>query len=215
MKQNFVIIGITGIGKTFLELQLQNKHGFYPWPKYTDRPDLRKEEEGTSNIVQVTPTQFQEMLPDFVYTMTYLNNHYGWRRQDYAENRNKNITLAMLPDNLAEFMVRVPGFMPVMLNIDLDNFGLIEKRVKMREDFDNLPREKQKIVNEKVQERLISARYDLERFPFYQNLVNKYGGRVFSIKDDSTIEQEVIPFLLANTEKKEKRSMISIASKYR
>lgn len=215
MKQNFVIIGITGIGKTFLELKLQEKYGFYPWPKYTDRPDMRKEEEGTSNIVQVTPTQFQEMLPDFVYTMTYLSNHYGWRRQDYVTNKEKNITLAMLPDNLAEFMVRVPGFMPIMLNIDLDNFGLIEKRVKMREDFDNLPLEKQKIVNEKVQERLISARYDLERFSFYQNLVNKYGGRVFSIKDDTTIDKEVIPFIMANTEKKNKKSMTSIVSKYR
>jgi len=215
MKQNFVIIGITGVGKTFLELKLQEKHGFYPWPKYTDRPDTRKEEEGTTNIVQITETEYQNMLPDFVYTMTYLNNHYGWRRQDYADNVSKNITLAMLPDNLAEFMVKVPGFMPIMLNIELDNFGLIEKRVKMREDFENLAPEKQKIVNEKVQERLISARYDLERFPFYQNIVNKYGGKVFSIKDDKTIDTEVIPFMLANLEKKNKRSMMSIANKYR
>lgn len=215
MKQNFVIIGITGIGKTFLELKLQEKHGFYAWPKYTDRPDVRKEEEGTSNIVQITPSEFQNMLPDFVYTMTCLNNHYGWRRQDYANNTDKNITLAMLPDSLAEFMVKVPGFMPIMLNIDLDNFSLIEKRVKTREGFDNLPPDKQKIVNEKVQERLISARYDLERFPFYQNIVNKYGGKVFSIKDDTTIEKEVIPFMLANLDKKNKKSMMSIASKYR
>lgn len=215
MKQNFVIIGITGLGKTFLELQLQKEYGFYAWPKYTDRPDIRKEEEGTSNIVQVTPTEFQEMLPDFIYTMTYLNNHYGWRRQDYASNIDKNITLAMLPDNLAEFMVKVPGFMPIMLNIELEDFSLIEKRVKTREDFDNLPPEKQKIVNENVQERLISARYDLERFPFYQNLVNKYGGKVFSIKDDATVTKEVIPFILANREKQNKRSLISIATKYR
>ncbi len=215
MKQNFVIIGITGIGKTYLELKLQEKHGFYPWPKYTDRLDTRKEEEGASNIVKVTPTEFQEMIPDFVYTMTYLNNHYGWRRKDYADNIDKNVTLAMLPDNLAEFMVRVPGFMPIMLNIDLDNFGLIEKRVKSRENFDELPPEQQKIVNEKVQERLISARYDLERFNFYQNIVNKYGGKVFSIQDDTTIEAEVIPFILANLEKKNKRSLMSIASKYR
>lgn len=215
MRQNFVIVGITGAGKTFLELQLQSKHGFYPWPKYTDRVEKRKEETGTTNIVNVSKESFQQMIPDFLFNMKYLNNNYGWRRQDYVENRDKNITLAMTLENLANFMVKVPGFMPIMLHVDIENFGLIESRVKQRENFENLTPEEQKLVNEKVQERLISARYDLERYAFYQKIVMKYGGKVFSIKDDTSVHTEVIPFMVANGEKKEKESMMSIASKYR
>jgi len=215
MLQNFVIVGITGVGKTFLELELQNKHGFYAWPKYTDREELRKEEEGATNIVPILKEEFQTMLPDFIFTMKYLNNNYGWRRQDYAQNRDKNITLAMTLENLANFMVKVPGFMPIMLHIELSNFGLIENRVRRRDGFENMTPEQQKFVNEKIQERLISARYDLEKFQFYQNIVNKYGGKIFVIKDDNTIYNEVIPFILSNKEKRNKESVMSIANKYR
>lgn len=215
MLQNFVIVGITGVGKTFLELELQNKHGFYAWPKYTDREELRKEEEGATNIVPILKEEFQTMLPDFIFTMKYLNNNYGWRRQDYAQNRDKNITLAMTLENLANFMVKVPGFMPIMLHIELNNFGLIENRVRRRDGFENMTPEQQKFVNEKIQERLISARYDLEKFQFYQNIVNKYGGKIFVIKDDNTIYNEVIPFILSNKEKRNKESVMSIANKYR
>lgn len=215
MLQNFVIVGITGVGKTFLELELQQKQGFYAWPKYTDREDLRQEEQGAPNLVKVSKTDFQSMLSDFVFTMKYLNNNYGWRRQDYAQNRDKNITLAMTLENLANFMVKVPGFMPIMLHVELNNFGLIENRVRRREGFENLTPEQQKFVNEKVQERLISARYDLERFSFYQNIVNKYGGKIFVIKDNNTIYEEVIPFILSNKEKRNKQSVMSIANKYR
>lgn len=215
MLQNFVILGITGVGKTFLELELQNKHGFYAWPKYTDREELRKEEEGATNIVPILKEEFQSMLPDFIFTMKYLNNNYGWRRQDYAQNRDKNITLAMTLENLANFMVKVPGFMPIMLHVELSNFGLIENRVRRRDGFENMTPEQQKFVNEKIQERLISARYDLEKFQFYQNIVNKYGGKIFVIKDDNTIYNEVIPFILSNKEKRNKESVMSIANKYR
>lgn len=215
MLQNFVIVGITGVGKTFLELELQQKQGFYAWPKYTDREDLRQEEQGAPNLVKVSKTDFQSMLSDFVFTMKYLNNNYGWRRQDYAQNRDKNITLAMTLENLANFMVKVPGFMPIMLHVELNNFGLIENRVRRREGFENLTPEQQKFVNEKVQERLISARYDLERFSFYQNIVNKYGGKIFVVKDNNTIYEEVIPFILSNKEKRNKQSVMSIANKYR
>lgn len=215
MLQNFVIVGITGVGKTFLELELQQKQGFYAWPKYTDREDLRQEEQGAPNLVKVSKTDFQSMLSDFVFTMKYLNNNYGWRRQDYAQNRDKNITLAMTLENLANFMVKVPGFMPIMLHVELSNFGLIENRVRRREGFENLTPEQQKFVNEKVQERLISARYDLERFTFYQNIVNKYGGKIFVVKDNNTIYEEVIPFILSNKEKRNKQSVMSIANKYR
>ncbi|MCA9380064.1 hypothetical protein KC675_02690 [Candidatus Dojkabacteria bacterium] len=215
MLQNFVIVGITGVGKTFLELELQQKQGFYAWPKYTDREDLRQEEQGAPNLVKVSKTDFQSMLSDFVFTMKYLNNNYGWRRQDYAQNRDKNITLAMTLENLANFMVKVPGFMPIMLHVELNNFGLIENRVRRREGFENLTPEQQRFVNEKVQERLISARYDLERFSFYQNIVNKYGGKIFVIKDNNTIYEEVIPFILSNKEKRNKQSVMSIANKYR
>lgn len=215
MLQNFVIVGITGVGKTFLELELQNKHGFYAWPKYTDREELRKEEEGATNIVPILKEEFQTMLPDFIFTMKYLNNNYGWRRQDYAQNRDKNITLAMTLENLANFMVKVPGFMPIMLHVELSNFGLIENRVRRRDGFENMTPEQQKFVNEKIQERLISARYDLEKFQFYQNIVNKYGGKIFVIKDDNTIYNEVIPFILSNKEKRNKESVMSIANKYR
>lgn len=215
MLQNFVIVGITGVGKTFLELELQQKQGFYAWPKYTDREDLRQEEQGAPNLVKVSKTDFQSMLSDFVFTMKYLNNNYGWRRQDYAQNRDKNITLAMTLENLANFMVKVPGFMPIMLHVELNNFGLIENRVRRREGFENLTPEQQRFVNEKVQERLISARYDLERFSFYQNIVNKYGGKIFVVKDNNTIYEEVIPFILSNKEKRNKQSVMSIANKYR
>lgn len=215
MLQNFVILGITGVGKTFLELELQNKHGFYAWPKYTDREELRKEEEGATNIVPILKEEFQSMLPDFIFTMKYLNNNYGWRRQDYAQNRDKNITLAMTLENLANFMVKVPGFMPIMLHVELSNFGLIENRVRRRDGFENMTPEQQKFVNEKIQERLISARYDLEKFQFYQNIVNKFGGKIFVIKDDNTIYNEVIPFILSNKEKRNKESVMSIANKYR
>lgn len=215
MKQHFVIIGMTGIEKTYLELELQSRYGFYPWPKYTDRDLLREDEKDDSNIVQVTTTKFQSMIPEFLFTTTFLNYNYGWKRQDFTNHQDKNITLSMLPDNLTEFMVKVPGFLPVMLYIDYADFAFVENRIKQRENYDNLPPDQQKLVNEKIRERLISAKYDLERFSFYQNMVNRHGGGIFAIKDDSTIDKEVIPFILSNLEAKNRRTMMSVVNKYR
>lgn len=215
--QNFVIVGITGIGKTFLELELEAKHGFYPWPKYTDRAEQRKGETSTSNIKFVSSEVFNQMQTEFLYTLTYLGNRYGWRRSDLADNKGKkNITLAIPLDSLVDFMNRVPGFLPVMLHIDLENFQLIENRIKEREDFENLPLEKKKLVNEKVQERLIAARYELEKVNFYQKIVQRYGGQIFNIKDNNTIYQDVIPYMLASQKVEEKKESFSdIANKYR
>lgn len=214
MTQKFVFVGITGVGRTFLELELQKTHGFYSWPKYTDRQEQRSEEVGVSNVVFVSKEQFDEMQDDFVFTLTHLNNRSGWRRQDLVENQNKNITLSITLEAFADFMVRVPGFMPIMLHVDLENFALIEQRVKTRENYVNLTPEQQKYLDERIQERLISARYELEQFAFYQKTILKYGGKVFTIKDNNTIQNEVIPFILANREKAPKTSMLNIADRY-
>ena len=214
MTQKFVFVGITGVGRTFLELELQNKHGFYSWPKYTDRKEQRNEEIGVSNVIFVSKEQFDEMQDDFVFTLSHLNNRSGWRRQDLVENQNKNITLSITLEAFADFMVRVPGFLPIMLHVDLENFNLIEQRVKTRENYANLSPEQQKYLDERIQERLISARYELEQFAFYQKTILKYGGKVFTIKDNSTIENEVIPYILANRERTPKPSMLNIANRY-
>lgn len=213
--QNFVFVGITGIGKTFLELELESKYGFYPWPKYTDRAEKRKEETGTSNIKFVTKEEFDQMQSDFIFTINYLNNRYGWRREDYVSHMDGNITLALPLDALVDFMNRVPKFIPIMLHVELDNFQLIEERVKVREDYENLLPEQQKIVDEKVQERLITARYELQKFSFYQKIIQRYGGRVFTIKDDTTIHAEVIPYILENKKGVDKGNFSDIANKYR
>lgn len=214
MTQKFVFVGITGVGRTFLELELQKNHGFYSWPKYTDRQEQRNEEVGASNVIFVSKQQFDEMQEDFVFTLTHLNNRSGWRRQDLVDNQNKNITLSITLEAFADFMVRVPGFLPIMLHVDLENFALIEQRVKTRENYVNLTPEQQKYLDERIQERLISARYELEQFAFYQKTILKYGGKVFTIKDNSTIENEVIPFILANRERTPKPSMLNIANRY-
>ena len=124
--------------------------------------------------------------------------------------RDRSITL----ESLADFMVRVPGFMPIMLHVDLENFALIEQRVKSREDYSNLTLDQKKYLDEKIQERLISARYELEQFMFYQKTILKYGGKIFTIKDNTTISNEVIPYILANREIAPRQSMQDIASRY-
>ncbi len=214
MIQKFVFVGITGVGRTFLELELQNKYGFYSWPKYTDRKEQRSEEVGQNNVVFVSKEEFDQMSDDFIFTLNHLNYRYGWRRRDLADNQNKNITLSITLESLADFMVRVPGFMPIMLHVDLENFALIEQRVKSREDYSNLTLDQKKYLDEKIQERLISARYELEQFMFYQKTILKYGGKIFTIKDNTTISNEVIPYILANREIAPRQSMQDIASRY-
>ena len=73
MIQKFVFVGITGVGRTFLELELQNKYGFYSWPKYTDRKEQRSEEVGQNNVVFVSKEEFDQMSDDFIFTLNHLN----------------------------------------------------------------------------------------------------------------------------------------------
>lgn len=215
MAQNFVICGITGVGKSFLELELHSKYQFYAWPKYTDRSEQRAEELKAPNIVFLSKEDFEKFRPHFAYLYTFLGNNYGWLRDDLAKNNDKNVVLSITLESLADFMVKVPGFIPVMLHIEPENFGLIEYRIKKREGYDQLHPTQQKLIDEKIQERIIVSRHELDQFPFYQKTVLKYGGQVFSIKDDSTIFSEVIPFILNNREKIRSRSFTDILGKYK
>jgi len=195
--KNFIFTGTSGVGKTYLEEVLQEKYNFYPLIKYTDR-DPRPGEVNTNAIQFIGKDGFNKAIKsnEFIFTLSYVGNRYGWKRKDIEAHANQHLTLAVTLESMKKIFDSLPNYVPILLYIKKDNFGLIEQRMKMRENYDSLDNESKTKVDEKIKQRLLLADQETKNIQEYIKIIEDHNGKVFTIKDDNTLFGEVIPFIL-------------------
>lgn len=176
---NIVITGTSGVGKSFLEEELERQSLSFQIPKYTDRK--RRPGENPQKLICLSREEFEKNRDSFFFTLKYGEFNYGWSKKDLEKTPQ---TLAITQESLEEFMQKNPNFLPIWLTINENNLGILEKRMRERGDSE-----------EKIKERLEMAKQEIKNKNKYEAIIKKYQGIIFEIKDDSTIFEEVIPEL--------------------
>jgi guanylate kinase len=191
--KNFVITGVSAVGKTFLEEQLEKTGQFFQIPKYTNRSQ-RPIEDTLKNIC-ISDTDFTEFDKNgtFFFTLDYSGYRYGWKSSDFFLYPNHSVTLAITLQSLNQFLAKNPKFVPVLLNISPSNFSLIESRMYDRENYSKLSHQDQKSVKSKISHYLSLALEETNRIKEYISVVKSHQGFIFDILDNQTIFTEVIP----------------------
>lgn len=181
---NFVVTGTSGIGKTYLEEQLEKTGRFYQLPKYTTRP-LRTS-ENPDKLIPLRTSKFLslESHGHFFFTLNYVGHSYGWQRQDLFLYPQKSKTLAITLDSLKPFLTQNPNFIPILLTIDPNNFALLKSRIIQREGS---PRQ--------AVSRLKLAADEMSSIHKHISVVKGHKGHVFTIRNNDTISSLIIPKL--------------------
>ncbi len=177
--RNIVITGTSGVGKSFLEEELERQGLSFQIPKYTDRE--RRPGEDSQKLISLSREKFEKNRTNFFFTLQYGDFNYGWSKKDLKKTP---LTLAITQESLEEFMQNNPNFLPIWLTIDKNNLEILEKRMKDRGECE-----------EKIKQRLEMTRQEIKNKNKYETVIKKYQGMIFEIKDNSTIFEEVIPQL--------------------
>jgi guanylate kinase len=195
--KNIVITGTSGVGKTFLEQELESLGLTFQLPKYTNCPS--RPGENSAKTVCLPPAEFAsfDTSNSFFFTLDYSGFRYGWKRSDLLLHPGLSVTLAITLDSLADFLSQNSDFLPILLAIDGSSLSLIEKRLYSRENFSSLTPDKQIEVKSKIDHRLDLARQEIKQISSYQELVTSHHGLIFSTTDDRTIFSEAIPSIQA------------------
>lgn len=205
--KSIVIAGTSGVGKTFLEEELESFGFSYQLPKYTNRSS--RPDENSTKTVCITSFEFESLQTGnaFFFTLNYGGYKYGWKRSDLLLHQNIPITLAITLESLADFLSQNLNFTSVLLTISVADLSLIEKRLRTREKLTLLSKDKQLEIKSKISQRIDLARQEITHITDYEKLVISHDGLVFSIKDDRTIFDEVIPKIkrLSNNNKLPKK----------
>jgi guanylate kinase len=190
---NFVITGTSGVGKTFLEEQLEKTGRFFQIPKYTNRP--QRPTEDTLKTISISDADFTELDKKgaFFFTLNYSKYRYGWKNSDIHLYPDKSATLAITLESLGLFLAQNPKFFPVLLNILPSNFSLIENRMYNRENYNKLSHSEQNSIKSKISHYLSLALEETNRIKEYISVVKSHQGLIFDILDNQTVFTEVIP----------------------
>lgn len=192
-----VITGTSGVGKTYLETLLSQKFGFIPIPKYTDRPQRPGEVEGNGiHFLSSVQMAKRNKNNDFFFTLNYVGFLYGWMREDLEKYSDKNISIAITLESLSDLLKTNLDFIPILLTVDEQNFALLELRIKKQLDYNNLDAIKKKDADKIIEQRLKFAKEEIGNNKKYIEVVEKTEkGKVFKIKDDSTLANEILPYI--------------------
>lgn len=191
---NFVIGGISGVGKSFLESVMQKELGYSPNIKYTNRP-YRSGEKETGLIVSLSDNEFDEMEHEFFPVIYQTGFRYGYRLKDMEENDKRTIAVPV-KDILPHVNAASKELIPIILIVEKGNLDLLVNRIKKREDFDNKIKDIQQNILKNIDERMEVALREIEQAEALRTEIEAKKGRIFYIQDDETIFNEVIPFVI-------------------
>lgn len=174
--------GPSGVGKSFVGEILAAKHpkAFEQVKLFTTR-DPRKNEKTTDRIF-LTNEKFQEMVGKGAFEIhsEFAGNLYGFTKKSLVPHNKHLLGTAWpwLTPRLCEYenIVIVGMQPPKNKNI------LIERMIKRGESKLSI-KKRIKLIDKDVA--------DLEE---HKELINKHG-KFFEIKDDSTVEKEIIPWI--------------------
>ena len=193
----FVITGPSGCGKSHLVNELCQK-GVYPLEVYTDR--LRRSSETTvTDRVYLTSTEFTNTLGEFLYWFEFQGNRYGYKLFDIETQsaQNKSICFNITPTDLIPLLKKLPHAITIYLSVDINNFDMLFERIIKRELSPTDTKENKDAKVAKIKNRLDYAKKELESFTkIQQELLQNPLSKVFTIIDDTTLYNEVLPYII-------------------
>ncbi|MBN1162928.1 hypothetical protein JXA34_04265 [Patescibacteria group bacterium] len=193
----FIVSGPSGVGKSHLINELSQK-GLYPLEVYTDRKRRPFEGEITDRVY-LTHKEFTDSLADFLYWFEFQGNRYGYKTSDIETNRKKsksvvfNIPLTFLQDVLD----KLPEAVVIHLDVDTDNFNMLYARMVARDLSGDETEDDKNQKLSKIKKRLDFAKKEIEEISDL-GFITKHDplSKVFVVKDNSTLYDEVIPYIL-------------------
>lgn len=190
-----VITGTSGVGKTFLEELLASEYGFHQLPKTTSRNKRPNEIEG-QGIKFAKKDEIQKMFDKFFFCLEYAGNIYCWEKKDLYEH--DNCTMAITMESLPALLSLQLDFIPILLYLDRSHLDLLDHRIRKQLGYTDLTPQEKIAADLKIQERLNLANNELAQIDKYLKIIDKSAkGRAFLIKDDQTLYQEVIPYIMS------------------
>jgi guanylate kinase len=181
-----IFIGPSGIGKSFAIASLVRMFpGQFACVKvYTNRQP-RSSESQVIDRAFVSSEEFERMVQanEFVMHEYFGGNRYGYRAIDFESN-NKHLILNAPPFFLPK-LLQNKEMIVVGLQAPPNYKALLDTRMQARGDSPKARAARQPFIERDIQ--------DINNI---LPLINKHGG-VFLVEDDSTIPDEVIPWLIA------------------
>ena len=194
--KNFVFTGSSGVGKTFLEEELEKTGPFFQLPKYTNRP--QRPGENSHKTICLTTADFTKLKKKnkYFFTLEYCGFHYGWQVKDLEARPNFSKTLSITLESLPKFLKTNQTFIPVLLYINNNGLKLIKERMLLRENFWKLPDKFQKAIRKKVNLRLNLARKEMKEINKYLKVIKRHQGMAYEIENNETVFSKIIPTII-------------------
>lgn len=197
MAIRIVITGTSGVGKTYLESLLHNDYSFIQLPKFTNRPKRPSEVEG-KGVFFVEKPELEKNSKNYFFSLDYTGYTYLWKTEDLKKYTNNNVTMAITLESLYRLLNKNINFIPIILYVDQNNLDLLIERIKLQLDYYNLNKEGKLKSDIIIKNRIELAMVESLNIEKYLNLINKKNrGKAFKIAGDSTIPNEVIPYILS------------------
>lgn len=197
MAIRIAITGTSGVGKTYLESLLHNDYSFIQLPKYTNRPKRPGEVEG-KGVFFVEKPELEKNSKNYFFSLDYIGYTYSWKTEDLKKYIKHNVTMAITLESLYRLLNKNINFIPIILYVDQNNLDLLMERIKLQLDYYNLNKEGKYKSDIIIKNRIELAMVESLNIEKYLNLINrKNRGKAFKIAGDSTIQNEVIPYILS------------------
>jgi guanylate kinase len=187
------ITGTSGVGKSFLELELSKNDNFAFLTKYTDRPPRPTEDPKIVTAISEEELANLKNNDKLIFDLHYAGHNYGWLKSDAEKYSNKIITMNITLESVSDAIARIPNFPVLLLKIDISNFSLLENRLKKRENYEQLDQDQKHKIDKIIKERIDLAHQSYKEINKYADLIRSHNGLVYDIIDDNTLFDIVIP----------------------
>lgn len=183
MKKVFVVIGPSGIGKTYLAEKIIDKYpsSFDQVKLFTTRQP--RQNESFVDRIFISAEKFLEKrrAGDFFIAEKFHESWYGYTNSSLRPIQ-KNVIVNAWPALVPKF-VGMPNLCFVGLTTSEASIDLLKKRMVKRDGNHKV-----------VAERLVLADRDIADMRRVEDIIIN-NGKVFKVTDDQTISKEVIPWI--------------------
>lgn len=184
MPKTLLLAGPSGIGKTYLgELLCSTYSQHFEHAKIYTTRSPRPGEKSTDRIfISSDEFDLKKSRGEFLVHGELGGNRYGFSHSSMFAT-NKHLVLNIWPNLLDQF-TRYPDMVAIGLQADTHNIDMLNKRMKDRGDSDDTIGTRQSIIQR-----------DIAELNQYRTVIDAFG-KLFVIKDNSTIHDQVMPWII-------------------
>lgn len=184
----FIVSGPSGVGKTHLaQIACDQLPTMRELKLFTTRPPRSKVQSDRDRIC-ISEEEFnsRKAAHEFLVTGTFHGHQYGYPAEDLSAT-NECFIANTWPALLPKF-TKLKNVILIGLTVNPDNMPLLQRRMLNRGDS-----------HETVSERMKLVEKDMADIIRYRSQIQVHG-KIFIIKDDTDLEDHVIPWMKSQIE---------------